>query len=122
MALGNEEIKEVNEYKYLGFWINGQATGHNHINHLEEKAMGLHNLARGAKFWRGYEDNQARITIGLASDDVKLVLNNNSVPGYGHTHVHKHWKTLCRTQDLLCERSLLPRALLRATVDHRDFF
>ena len=26
--------------------------------------------------------------IGLASDDVKLFLNNNSVPGYGHTHVH----------------------------------
>ena len=27
--------------------------------------------------------------IGLASDDVKLVLNNNSVPGYRHTYVHK---------------------------------
>ena len=36
------------------------------------------------------------INIGLASDDVKLVLNNNSVPGYGHTHVHKDWKILCR--------------------------
>ena len=51
--LGTEEIKEVNEYKYLGVWINRQATGHNHINHLEEKAMGLHNLARGAKFGEG---------------------------------------------------------------------
>ena len=39
-------------------------------------------------------------TIGLASDDVKLVLNNNSVPGYGHTHVHKDWKILCGTQAL----------------------
>ena len=38
------------------------------------------------------------LPIGLASDDVKLVLNNNSVPGYGHTHVHKDWKILCRTQ------------------------
>ena len=57
--LGTEEIKEVNEFKYLGVWINRQATGHNHINHLEEKAMGLHNLARGAKFWRGDEDIHA---------------------------------------------------------------
>ena len=40
---------------------------------------------------------------GLASDDVKLVLSNNSVPGYGHTHVHKDWKILCRTQALLRE-------------------
>ena len=61
--LGTEEIKEVNEYKYLGVWINRQATGHNHINHLEEKAMGLHNLARGAKFWRGDEDIQAGLTM-----------------------------------------------------------
>ena len=39
----------------------------------------------------------------LASDDVKLVLNNDSIPGYGHTHVHKDWKILCRTQALLRE-------------------
>ena len=49
--------------------------------------------------------------MGLASDDVKLVLNNNSVPGYGHTHVHKDWKILCRTQALLRELSLLRQAL-----------
>ena len=62
MALGSEKIKEVNEYKYLGVWINSQTTLHNHINHLEEKAMGLQNLARGAKFWRGDEDIQAWLT------------------------------------------------------------
>ena len=44
-------------------------------------------------------------THTLPSDDVKLVLNNNSVPGYGHTHthVHKDWKIFCRTQALLRE-------------------
>ena len=63
--LGTEEIKEVNEYMYLGVWINRQATGHNHISHLEEKAMGLrmHNLARGAKFWRRDEDIRAGLTM-----------------------------------------------------------
>ena len=60
--------------------------------------------------------------IGLASDHVKLVLNNNSVPGYGHTHVHKDWKILCRTQALLRDWSLLRQALLWASVDQRDFF
>ena len=60
--------------------------------------------------------------IGLASDDVKLVLNNNSVPGYGHTHVHKDWKFLCRTQALLRDWSPLWQALLWASVDQREFF
>ena len=42
-ALGKEGIKEVDEYKYLGVWINRQVTGHNHVNHLEGKALGLQN-------------------------------------------------------------------------------
>ena len=62
------------------------------------------------------------ILIGLASDDVKLVLNNNSVPGYGHTHVHKDWKILCRTQALFRDWPLLRQALLWASVDQREFF
>ena len=57
--------------------------------------------------------------IGLASDDVKLVLNNNSVPGYGHTHVHKDWKILCRTQALLRNWSLLRQALLWISLSFR---
>ena len=40
--LGNDRIKEVDEYKYLGVWLNRQATGHNHIKHLLEKASSLH--------------------------------------------------------------------------------
>ena len=62
------------------------------------------------------------VHIGLASDDVKLVLNNKSVPGYGHTHVHKDWKILCRTLALPRDWSLLRQALLRASVDQREFF
>ena len=65
---------------------------------------------------------QSSSFIGLASDDVKLVLNNNSVPGYGHIHVHKDWKILCRTQALLRNWSLLRQALLWASVDQREFF
>ena len=57
--LGKEWIKEVDEYKYLGVWQNRQATGHNHVNHLVGKGVGLQNLARGAKFWRGEEDIEA---------------------------------------------------------------
>ena len=60
--LGGEEIKEVDEYKYLGVWINRQVTGHNHVRHLEEKALGLQHLARGAKFWRIDEDIKAGLT------------------------------------------------------------
>ena len=59
-ALGKEGIKEVDEYKYLGVWINGQVTGHNHVNHLEGKALGL---ARGGKFWRDEEDIKAGLTM-----------------------------------------------------------
>ena len=50
--LGKDGIKEVEDYKYLGVWINRQVNGHNHGNHLEGKALGLQNLARGGKFWR----------------------------------------------------------------------
>ena len=46
-------------------------------------------------------------SLGLASDDVKLVLSNNRVPGYRHTHVRKDWKILCRTQALLWLIALL---------------
>ena len=62
-ALGKEGIKEVDEYKYLGVWINRQVTGHNHVNHLEGKALGLQNLARGGKFWRDEEDIKAGLTM-----------------------------------------------------------
>ena len=62
-ALGKEGIEEVDEYKYLGVWINRQVTGHNHVNHLEGKALGLQNLARGGKFWRDEEDIKAGLTM-----------------------------------------------------------
>ena len=44
------------EYKYLGVWINRQASVRNHIRHLLGKADRLHALVRGAKFWQGEED------------------------------------------------------------------
>ena len=59
---------------------------------------------------------------GFASDDVKLVLNNNSVLGYRHTHVHKDWKIFWRTQALLHDWSLLRPALLWASEDQSEFF
>ena len=61
--LGKEGIKEVGDYKYLGVWINRQVNGHNHVNHLEGKALGLQNLARGGKFWRDEEDIKAGLTM-----------------------------------------------------------
>ena len=62
-SLGKERIKEVDEHKYLGVWINRQAMGHNHVNHLVGKAEGLQNLARAAKFWRKEEDIKAVLTV-----------------------------------------------------------
>ena len=62
-SLGKEVIKEVDEYKCLGVWINRQAMGHNHINHLVGRAVGLQNLARATKFWRKEEDIKAGLTI-----------------------------------------------------------
>ena len=53
----------MDEYKYLGVWINRQATGHNHVNHLVGKAVGLQNLARAAKFCRKKADIKAGLTI-----------------------------------------------------------
>ena len=52
---GKEGIKEVEDYKYLGV--------HKHVNHLEGKAYGLQNLARGGKFWRDEEDIKAGLTM-----------------------------------------------------------
>ena len=34
-----------------------------HVNHLEGKALGLQNLARGGKFWRDEEDIKAGLTM-----------------------------------------------------------
>ena len=62
-CLGKARIKEVDEYKYLGVWLNRQATGHNHVEHLCEKASNLHGLARKAKFWRGCEDIEAGLVM-----------------------------------------------------------
>ena len=53
---GIQAIKEVGDYKYVGVWINRQVNGHSHVNHLEGKALGLQNLARGGKVWRDEED------------------------------------------------------------------
>ena len=61
--LGKEGIKEVEDYKYLGVWINRQVNGHNHEIHLEWKALGLQYLARGGKFWRDEEDIKAGLTM-----------------------------------------------------------
>ena len=54
--LGKDNIGDVDEYKYLGGWINQQANGRSHIRHLLGKADRLHALVRGAKFWQGEED------------------------------------------------------------------
>ena len=51
--LGKDNIGEVDEYKYLGVWINRQANVRNHIRHLLGKADRLHALVRRAKFWQG---------------------------------------------------------------------
>ena len=48
---------------YFGVWINRQVTGHNHVNHLEGKPLGLQNLARGGKFWRDEEGIKAGLTM-----------------------------------------------------------
>ena len=61
--LGKDKIDEVDEYKYLGVWINRQANGHTHVKHLQEKAAKLHGLARKAKFWRGAEDVEAGVVM-----------------------------------------------------------
>ena len=70
--LGNDRLKEVDEYKYLGMWMNRQATGHTHVEHLLEKAASLHGLARKAKFWRGGEDVEAGIVMWEAACSPKL--------------------------------------------------
>ena len=57
--LDKVRINEVNEYKYLGFWLNRFGDSHAHVRHLCEKASGLHGLARKAKFWQGEEDIEA---------------------------------------------------------------
>ena len=52
METGKDNIGEVDEYKYLGVWINRQVNGRNHIRHLLGKADRLHALVRVAKFWQ----------------------------------------------------------------------
>ena len=54
--LGKDSIGEVDEYKYLGVWINWQANVKNHVRHLLGKSDRLHALVRGAKFGQGEED------------------------------------------------------------------
>ena len=66
------KLRKVEDYKYLGIWINRQVNGHNHVNHLEGKALGLQNLARGGKFWRDENDIKAGLTMWEAC---KPVLN-----------------------------------------------
>ena len=70
--MGKDRIKEVDEYKYLGVWINRQATAHNHVEHLVEKASGMHGLARKAKFWRGKEDVEAGVVMWEAACNPRL--------------------------------------------------
>ena len=50
--LGKETIGEVDEYKYLGVWINRQANGLNHVQHLMQKAFckGSGVLAGGRRY------------------------------------------------------------------------
>ena len=59
--LGKEGIEEVEDYIYLGVWINRQVNGHN--GHLEGKALGLQNLARGGKLWKNEQDIKAGLTM-----------------------------------------------------------
>ena len=61
--LGKDNIGEVDEYKYLGVWINRQASARNHIRHLLGNADRLHALVRGAKFWQGEEDVAAGVIV-----------------------------------------------------------
>ncbi len=61
--LGKENILEVDEYKYLGVWLNRQANGLNHVRHLIEKTSSLHAIVRGAKFWQGEEDVEAGAVV-----------------------------------------------------------
>ena len=51
--LGKETIGEVDEYKYLGVWINRQENALNHVRHLMQKASSLYSFVRAAKFWQG---------------------------------------------------------------------
>ena len=47
--LGKDSVEEVEEYKYLGVWINRQANGFNHVKHLLGKADSLQALVRGSR-------------------------------------------------------------------------
>ena len=59
--LGKEGIKEVEDYKYLGVWINRQVNGHNHVNHLEGKAFGLVKLSQGREVLEGRRRYKSRV-------------------------------------------------------------
>ena len=45
--LEKDSVEEVEEYKYLGVWMNRQANGFNHAKHLLGKADSLQALVRG---------------------------------------------------------------------------
>ena len=38
-CLGKARIKEIDEDKYLGMWLNRQVTGHNHVERLCERRL-----------------------------------------------------------------------------------
>ena len=92
--LGKEGIKEVEDYKYLGVCINRQVNGHNHVNHLKGKALGLQNLARGEKFWGDKEDIKAGLTMWEVVR--KPVLNHGAEVWACSCHSHLHFnKSSC---------------------------
>ena len=51
--LGKDSVEEVQEYKYLGVWMNRQANGFNHVKHLLGKADSLQALVQGQSSGRG---------------------------------------------------------------------
>ena len=63
-----DRVEEVEEYKYLGAWINWQANGFNHVKHLLGKADSLQALVRG-KVLAGRRRYYGR--IGLAAGSSK---------------------------------------------------
>ena len=51
--LGKDSVEEVEEYKYLGVWMNRQANGFNPAKHLLGKADSLQALVWGQSSGRG---------------------------------------------------------------------
>ena len=73
--LGKEGIEEVEDYIYLGVWINKQVNGH-----LEGKALGLQNLARGGKLWKNEQDIKAGLTMWEVVCKPVLIMGQRSGP------------------------------------------